>query len=55
MVVTAEHIGQEVTNGERTGILQTLWLGQAWVRPKLGGVEWNASPSELFVLEEEAR
>ena len=46
-MVTAEHIGQEVTDGERTGILQSLWLGQAWVRPDGGGVEWTASPSEL--------
>jgi len=46
-MVTGEHIGQEVTDGERTGILQSLWLGHAWVRPDGGGVEWTAAPSEL--------
>ncbi|MFM9615975.1 hypothetical protein DF268_43590 [Streptomyces sp. V2] len=51
-MITARHIGREVTDGERRGILQTVWLGRAWVRPDGGGIEWDALPGALFTVEE---
>lgn len=60
-MVTPEHIGQVVTDGERTGVLMALEeeadphrlpvfrrsVRVAYVRPKGGGIEWDAPPSEL--------
>ncbi|GAV41794.1 hypothetical protein [Streptomyces acidiscabies] len=60
-MVTAEHIGKTVTDGQRTGILMDLipWENpdqppahrrsrlMAYVRPEGGGTEWDAPPSTL--------
>nr|WP_112474408.1 hypothetical protein [Streptomyces sp. ST1020] len=60
-MVTAEHIGKTVTDGQRTGILMALLTHEnpdqppayrhaqlmAYVRPEGGGIEWDAPPSEL--------
>lgn len=60
-MVTAGHIGQLVTDGERTGVLMAveeeenvnqlpgyrLCVLVAYVRPVGGGIEWDAAPSTL--------
>ncbi|MDX3386545.1 hypothetical protein PV682_34620 [Streptomyces niveiscabiei] len=60
-MVTAEHIGKTVTDGQRTGILMALLTYEnpaqlpavrrsqlmAYVRPESGGIEWDTPPSEL--------
>lgn len=52
MMITTKHLGQEVTDGRRKGVLQSVWMGRAWVRPDGGGVEWDAQPSALVAVEE---
>ncbi|WP_112472090.1 hypothetical protein [Streptomyces sp. ST1015] len=60
-MVTAEHIGKTVTDGQRTGVLMDVIeeedenllpafrksVFRAYVRPEGGGIEWDASPSTL--------
>ncbi|MFE6159842.1 hypothetical protein ACFQ7F_13125 [Streptomyces sp. NPDC056486] len=60
-MVTSEHIGERVTDGERVGILKAIdpeWedpgtppprkeIARAWVRPEKGGIEWMISPANL--------
>ncbi|QNP71099.1 hypothetical protein IAG44_17750 [Streptomyces roseirectus] len=60
-MVTAEHIGKLVTDGQRTGVLMDLIEREhtnpnseyresklyAYVRPEGGGIEWDAPPDAL--------
>lgn len=65
MTVTREHIGKQVTDGKRTGILSDIlkdWVDgsrpkhqrqkvtTAFVRPVGGGREWTARPGRLRPL-----
>ncbi|MEV4338775.1 hypothetical protein [Streptomyces sp. NPDC049590] len=65
MAVTRDHIGKPVTDGQRVGILAEIikdWedpaqppgerikVAAAFVRPKGGGREWMARPSQLNPL-----
>ncbi|MHC5903857.1 hypothetical protein ACVNF4_08100 [Streptomyces sp. S6] len=66
-MVTAKHIGQAVTDGNRRGILMDIdstWedpsqlpakrrrAHRAFVRPEGGGVEWDVPPSALCTIAE---